>query len=75
MIGPFTKLSDSEKITINLWVVDLGGIDLLACEGFYSNRTDLIRTAIRNPLDRQQDALDRLLTRKGADLVKAVGVA
>ncbi|HEY2021349.1 CopG family transcriptional regulator [Paraburkholderia sp.] len=45
-----TKGGDSEKITINLGPVDLGQIDLLVEEGFYSNRTDLIRTAIRNQL-------------------------
>src|ERR1700744_4913412 len=44
------KGGDSEKITINLGPVDLGQIDLLVEEGFYSNRTDLIRTAIRNQL-------------------------
>ena len=44
---------DSEKITINLGFVDLGHIDLLVQEGFYSNRTDFIRAAIRNQLDRQ----------------------
>jgi Arc/MetJ-type ribon-helix-helix transcriptional regulator len=47
---PRTKGGDSEKITINLGPVDLGQIDLLVGEGFYSNRTDLIRTAIRNQL-------------------------
>src|SRR5688572_13957332 len=45
------KTPDSEKITINLGYVDLGQIDLLVQEGFYSNRTDFIRTAIRNQLD------------------------
>ena len=44
------KQSETEKITINLGPVDLGQIDLLVQEGFYSNRTDLIRTAIRNQL-------------------------
>lgn len=44
------KVPESEKITINLGYVDLGRIDLLVQEGFYSNRTDLIRTAIRNQL-------------------------
>ncbi len=48
---------DSEKITINLGYVDLGHIDLLVQEGFYSNRTDFIRTAIRNQLDRQNDVV------------------
>src|SRR5437773_7311374 len=44
------KVADTEKITINLGYVDLGHIDLLVQEGFYSNRTDFIRTAIRNQL-------------------------
>ena len=44
------KIGETEKLTINLGVVDLGQIDLLVQEGFYSNRTDLIRTAIRNQL-------------------------
>jgi Arc/MetJ-type ribon-helix-helix transcriptional regulator len=44
------KAGETEKITINLGYVDLGHIDLLVQEGFYSNRTDLIRTAIRNQL-------------------------
>ncbi|MFP3589939.1 CopG family transcriptional regulator, partial [Paraburkholderia sp. SIMBA_055] len=47
---PRAKSGDSEKITINLGPVDLGQIDLLVEEGFYANRTDLIRTAIRNQL-------------------------
>ena len=46
------KLADSEKITINLGYVDLGHVDLMVQEGFYSNRTDFIRTAIRNQLER-----------------------
>ena len=47
---------DSEKITINLGHVDLGHIDLMVQEGFYSNRTDFIRTAIRNQLERHADS-------------------
>jgi Arc/MetJ-type ribon-helix-helix transcriptional regulator len=47
---PRSKGGETEKITINLGPVDLGQIDLLVEEGFYSNRTDLIRTAIRNQL-------------------------
>ncbi|MGF6641103.1 CopG family transcriptional regulator [Paraburkholderia sp. MM6662-R1] len=47
---PRSKGGDSEKITINLGPVDLGQIDLLVEEGFYANRTDLIRTSIRNQL-------------------------
>jgi Arc/MetJ-type ribon-helix-helix transcriptional regulator len=57
------KTADSEKITINLGCVDLGQIDLLVQEGFYSNRTDLIRTAIRNQLDRHGDAVKQSLAR------------
>ena len=42
-----TQVEKSEKITINLGLIDLGQIDLLVNEGFYANRTDFIRTAIR----------------------------
>ena len=55
---------DSEKITINLGHVDLGRIDLLVSEGFYSNRTDLIRTAIRNQIDRHDEVLRRSVARE-----------
>ena len=59
---------DSEKITINLGFVDLGHIDLLVLEGFYSNRTDFIRGAIRNQLDRQNDAVKQSIARRHLDL-------
>ena len=59
---------DSEKITVNLGYVDLGHIDLLVGEGFYANRTDFIRTAIRNQLDRHADATKRSVARKGLEL-------
>jgi Arc/MetJ-type ribon-helix-helix transcriptional regulator len=62
------KASDSEKITINLGYVDLGHIDLLVQEGFYSNRTDFIRTAIRNQLDRHNDAVRKSVERHQLDL-------
>jgi len=62
------KIADSEKITINLGYVDLGHIDLLVQEGFYSNRTDLIRTAIRNQLDRHAGVVRQAVTRKTLDL-------
>ncbi|NYZ15920.1 CopG family transcriptional regulator [Azospirillum sp. RWY-5-1] len=62
------KGSDSEKITINLGYVDLGHIDLLVQEGFYANRTDFIRTAIRNQIDRHGDAVRQAVTRKSVDL-------
>jgi Arc/MetJ-type ribon-helix-helix transcriptional regulator len=62
------KSADSEKITINLGYVDLGQIDLLVREGFYSNRTDFIRTAIRNQLDRQNDAVCQSVARHRLDI-------
>jgi Arc/MetJ-type ribon-helix-helix transcriptional regulator len=62
------KPSDSEKITINVGYVDLGHIDLMVRDGFYSNRTDLIRTAIRNQLDRHADAVRESVARKTLDL-------
>lgn len=58
------KPADSEKITINMGYVDLGQIDLLVAEGFYSNRTDFIRTAIRNHLATHGDALKQVVARK-----------
>ncbi len=62
------KAGDSEKITINLGYVDLGHIDLLVQEGFYANRTDLIRTAIRNQLERHADATRQSVAHKSLDL-------
>ncbi len=59
---------DTEKITVNLGYVDLGHIDLLVQEGFYSNRTDFIRTAIRNQLDRHADVVKRSVAHKSLDL-------
>jgi len=56
--------SDSEKITINLGAIDLGHIDLLVQEGFYSNRTDLIRTAIRNQLALHAEVLRQTVARR-----------
>jgi len=62
------KLPETEKITINLGFVDLGRIDLLVREGFYSNRSDLIRTAIRNQLDRHDDVVKQAVLRSSVDL-------
>jgi Arc/MetJ-type ribon-helix-helix transcriptional regulator len=53
-----------EKLTINIGCVDLGQIDLLVQEGFYNNRTDLIRTAIRNQLATHQDVVRQVVIRK-----------
>jgi Arc/MetJ-type ribon-helix-helix transcriptional regulator len=57
-------MSETEKITINLGLVDLGQIDLLVQEGFYSNRTDFIRTAIRNQLTTHAEAVRQTVARK-----------
>src|SRR5438445_10864256 len=62
------KVADSEKITINLGYVDLGHVDLMVQEGFYSNRTDFIRTAIRNQLERHADVVKQSTARKSLDL-------
>jgi Arc/MetJ-type ribon-helix-helix transcriptional regulator len=62
------KPADTEKITINLGYVDLGHVDLMVQEGFYSNRTDFIRTAIRNQLERHADVVKRSMARKSLDL-------
>ena len=56
--------SEMEKITINLGFVDLGQIDLLVQEGFYSNRTDFIRTAIRNQLTTHAETVKQTVARK-----------
>ncbi len=58
------KIADSEKITINLGFVDLGNVDLLVAEKFYANRTDFIRTAIRNQLERHAAAIRQSIARK-----------
>lgn len=58
------KASDTEKITINLGLIDLGQVDLLVQEGFYSNRTDLIRTAIRNQLLTHAEVIRQTVVRK-----------
>jgi Arc/MetJ-type ribon-helix-helix transcriptional regulator len=57
------RTSESEKVTLNLGFVDLGRIDLLVREGFFSNRTDFIRTAIRNQLSRHADEVSRSVER------------
>lgn len=56
-------MPESEKITINMSAVDLGKVDLLVQEGLYSNRTDFIRTAIRNQLDRHNLEIQQSVTR------------
>ncbi|MFZ6647031.1 CopG family transcriptional regulator [Undibacterium sp. TJN25] len=58
------KTVETEKITINMGLIDLGQIDLLVQEGFYSNRTDLIRTAIRNQLSTHSEVIRQTILRK-----------
>ena len=60
--------AESEKVTINLGFVDLGHIDLLVREGFYSNRSDFIRTAIRTQLDRHTDAVKQSVARRHLEI-------
>ena len=58
------SLAELEKITINMGPVDRGQIDLLVREGFYQNRTDFIRTAIRNQLNTHAEAVRQTVIRK-----------
>jgi Arc/MetJ-type ribon-helix-helix transcriptional regulator len=67
-LGLAGKAPDSEKITINLGFVDLGQIDLLVREGFFSNRSDFIRTAIRNQIDRHAETVRQVVTRRSVHL-------
>jgi len=58
------RAGETEKMTINVGVVDLGQVDLLVQEGFYSNRSDLVRTALRNQLALHADMVRQTLTRR-----------
>jgi Arc/MetJ-type ribon-helix-helix transcriptional regulator len=62
------EVDKSEKITINIGLVDLGQIDLLVAEGFYANRTDFIRTAIRRQLESRSAAVDQSVARRALTL-------
>jgi Arc/MetJ-type ribon-helix-helix transcriptional regulator len=62
--GTMAEVDKSEKITINVGLVDLGQIDLLIDEGFYANRTDFIRTAIRRQLESRADAVNHTVARR-----------
>lgn len=57
-------MPDTEKITVNVGIIDLGRIDLLVQEGFYASRADFIRTAIRNQLEHQRNVVDSISSRK-----------
>ena len=63
-LDTLSRIGESEKLTINLGVVDLGQIDLLVDEGFYSNRSDLIRTAIRNQLAIHASVVSQAVSRR-----------
>jgi Arc/MetJ-type ribon-helix-helix transcriptional regulator len=63
-LEPKPRIGDSEKMTVNLGVVDLGQVDLLVQEGFYSNRSDLVRTAVRNLLTQHGDTLRQTVARR-----------
>lgn len=58
------RANDSEKVTINLGLIEAGQIELLVLEGFYANRSDFIRTAIRNQIDRHSDVLSQAIARR-----------
>jgi len=62
------RIADSEKVTINLGHIESGQIELLVREGFYANRSDFIRTAIRNQIDRHEAALAQAIVRRQAVL-------
>lgn len=62
------KRPEAEKITINVGFVDLGQIDLLVEDGFFANRTDFIRTAIRNQLGRHDEVVKKSITRRRLEL-------
>jgi Arc/MetJ-type ribon-helix-helix transcriptional regulator len=62
------EVDRSEKITINIGLVDLGQIDLLVDEGFYANRTDFIRTAIRRQLETRSDSVNKTVVRRALTL-------
>jgi Arc/MetJ-type ribon-helix-helix transcriptional regulator len=59
-----SRSPDSEKITVNLGFIDLGRVDLMVRDGFYANRADFIRTAIRNQLERQEEAVRQSVARR-----------
>ena len=65
---PAKPNAESEKLTINLGFVDLGHIDLLVRDGFYSNRSDFIRTAVRNQLSVHGEVVQKSIVRQTLDL-------
>lgn len=64
MANLVARSGETEKMTVNVGVVDLGQVDLLVQEGFYSNRSDFVRAALRNQLARHDDALKQTVSRR-----------
>jgi Arc/MetJ-type ribon-helix-helix transcriptional regulator len=64
MAEPKQRIGETEKMTVNVGVVDLGHVDLLVQEGFYSNRSDLIRTALRNQIALHADVVKQTVARR-----------
>jgi len=64
ILGTMTLMSgaDTEKVSVNLGMVDLGQVDLLVEQGFYSNRTDFIRTAVRNQIQQHSSVVQEQLS-------------
>jgi len=50
----------TEKATINIGIMELAQIDLLVENMIYTNRSDFIRTAIRNQLEMHKSDIERL---------------
>ena len=69
VIEPRQRTGETEKMTVNVGVVDLGHVDLLVQEGFYSNRSDLVRTALRNQLAQHADVVKQTVTRRTLTVV------
>ncbi len=64
VLEPRPRAGETEKMTVNVGVVDLGQVDLLVQEGFYSNRSDLVRTALRNQLALHADTVKQTVSRR-----------
>ena len=64
VLDPRQRSGETEKMTVNVGVVDLGHVDLLVQEGFYSNRSDLVRTALRNQIALHADTVKQTIARR-----------
>lgn len=68
------EIINNEKISINMNVTDLGYMDLLIEQGFFSNRTDFIKTAVRNEIDKRKDVLQHTIDRKSEEKRLSIGI-